>query len=62
VALRFTVIMDDLETIEGMGIVVRVCPPGGAEPAGMGVVFTELGPFTSSTTRDTRAEIQRRAR
>jgi uncharacterized protein (TIGR02266 family) len=42
VALRFTVIMDDLETIEGIGMVVRVAPPGGSEPAGMGVVFTEL--------------------
>jgi uncharacterized protein (TIGR02266 family) len=42
VALRFTVIMEDLETIEGMGVVVRLSPPGGAEPAGMGVVFTEL--------------------
>ncbi len=42
VALKFTVIMDDLETIEGVGIVVRRTPKGGAEPAGMGVVFTEL--------------------
>jgi uncharacterized protein (TIGR02266 family) len=42
VALKFTVIMDDLETIEGVGIVVRRGPKGGGEPAGMGVVFTEL--------------------
>lgn len=42
VALKFTVIMDDLETIEGVGIVVRKVPKGGGEAAGMGVVFTEL--------------------
>jgi uncharacterized protein (TIGR02266 family) len=42
VALRFTVIMDEIETIEGQGQVVRVVPAGGAEPSGMGVVFTEL--------------------
>jgi uncharacterized protein (TIGR02266 family) len=42
VALRFTVILDDFETIEGEGEVVRVVQPGGAEPAGVGVVFTSL--------------------
>ena len=36
VNLRFTVIMDDIETIEGTGEVVRV------EKDGMGVVFREL--------------------
>lgn len=36
VNLKFTIIMDDLETIEGIGEVVRV------EPHGMGVVFTSL--------------------
>ena len=36
VNLRFTVIMDDIETIEGIGEVVRV------EKDGMGVVFREL--------------------
>ncbi len=36
VNLRFTVIMDDIETIEGLGEVVRV------EKDGMGVVFKEL--------------------
>lgn len=36
VNLRFTVIMDDIETIEGVGEVVRV------EKDGMGVVFKEL--------------------
>jgi Tfp pilus assembly protein PilZ len=38
VNLRFTLIMDDIETIEGTGEVVRV----EAEPAGMGIVFCEL--------------------
>ncbi len=38
VNLRFTVIMDDIETIEGVGEVVRVDD----DPSGMGVVFTEL--------------------
>ena len=38
VNLRFTVIMDDLETIEGIGEVVRVS----AKPPGMGVVFVTL--------------------
>lgn len=42
VNLKFTVIMDDLETIEGQGEVVRVVKPGKNEPAGMGVVFTQL--------------------
>ncbi len=48
VALRFTVIDEELETIEGEGEVVRVVAPGGSDPAGMGVVFTQL----SSVSRD----------
>lgn len=44
VNLRFTVIMDDIETIEGTGEVVRV----EAEPAGMGVVFRELTNYSQS--------------
>ncbi len=36
--LRFTVIMDDIETIEGVGEVVRVQH----DPPGMGVVFTRI--------------------
>jgi hypothetical protein len=36
VNLRFTVIMDDIETIEGVGEVIRV----ETDPPGMGVVFT----------------------
>ncbi|MBT8492349.1 MAG: PilZ domain-containing protein [Deltaproteobacteria bacterium] len=39
VNLRFTVIVDDLETIEGVGEVVR----SSDDPPGMGVVFTKLG-------------------
>ena len=44
VNLRFTVIMDDIETIEGTGEVVRV----EAEPAGMGVVFRELTSYSQN--------------
>ena len=40
VNLRFTVIMDDIETIEGVGEVVRV------EKDGMGVVFRELSSYS----------------
>ncbi|MEW5739336.1 MAG: PilZ domain-containing protein [Myxococcota bacterium] len=42
VNLRFTVILEELETIEGIGEVVRVVPAGTGEPQGMGVVFTQL--------------------
>ncbi len=42
VALRFSVIIDEIETVEGIGEVVRVVPPGAAQPSGMGVVFVEL--------------------
>ena len=38
VNLKFTVIMDDIETIEGVGEVVRVQN----DPPGIGVVFTSL--------------------
>jgi Tfp pilus assembly protein PilZ len=44
VNLRFTVIMDDIETIEGTGEVVRVEP----DPAGMGVVFRELTSYSQN--------------
>src|ERR1700723_1294622 len=40
VNLRFTVIMDDIETIEGIGEVVRA----ESDPSGMGVVFGALSP------------------
>ena len=46
VALRFTVVLDELESIEGIGQVVRVVPAGGPEPSGMGVVFTELSRYS----------------
>ena len=42
VELRFTVIDEDMETIEGIGEVTRVIAAGGDKPPGMGVVFTEL--------------------
>jgi uncharacterized protein (TIGR02266 family) len=42
VNLKFTVIMDDIETIEGVGQVVRVQE----DPPGMGVVFTELSQYS----------------
>ena len=44
VNLRFTVIMDDIETIEGVGEVVRVHQ----DPPGMGVVFTELSSYSKN--------------
>ena len=46
VDLRFTVIVEDFESIEGIGEVVRVVPPGQSEPPGMAVVFTELTEFS----------------
>ncbi|WP_053233354.1 PilZ domain-containing protein [Sandaracinus amylolyticus] len=42
VNLKFTVIMDDIETIEGIGEVVRVQH----DPSGMGVVFRELSQYS----------------
>ena len=42
VNLRFTVIMDDIETIEGVGEVMRV----EKDPPGMGVVFRELSGYS----------------
>lgn len=42
VDLRFTVIMDEIETIEGIGEVVRVQK----DPPGMGVVFTKLSQYS----------------
>jgi hypothetical protein len=44
VNLRFTVIMDDIETVEGVGEVVRV----EKDPPGMGVVFRELSGYSKS--------------
>ncbi len=42
VQLTFTVIMDDVATIEGLGQVVRVQD----DPPGMGVAFTELTKYS----------------
>lgn len=42
VNLHFTVIMDDIEAIEGTGEVVRVDD----DPPGMGVVFTEISSYS----------------
>jgi uncharacterized protein (TIGR02266 family) len=43
VHLRFSVILDELELVEGVGEVVRVVAPGAPGVAsGMGVVFVEL--------------------
>jgi alpha-L-fucosidase len=42
VNLKFTVVMDGIETIEGEGEVVRV----EHDPAGMGVVFRKLGHYS----------------
>jgi uncharacterized protein (TIGR02266 family) len=44
VNLKFTVIMDDIETIEGTGEVVR----NSDDPKGMGVVFTSLTSYSKS--------------
>jgi hypothetical protein len=44
VDLRFTVIMDEVETIDGVGEVVRVQ----TDPPGMGVVFTELNQYSQN--------------
>jgi uncharacterized protein (TIGR02266 family) len=44
VNLRFTVIMDELESIEGIGEVVRVT----REPPGMGVAFVELTSYSQN--------------
>ena len=48
VSLKFTVILDELETLEGVGEVVRVVPAAGGAPGGMGVVFVELSSYSRS--------------
>ena len=43
VKLKFSVIVEDFETIEGEGEVVRAVKEGsGSSPSGIGVVFTSL--------------------
>lgn len=44
VTLRFTVVMDDVEVIEGVGEVVRV----ETDPPGMGVVFRKLSKYSEA--------------
>jgi uncharacterized protein (TIGR02266 family) len=43
VTLRFTVVTDDVEVIEGVGEVVRV----ETDPPGMGVVFKKLSKYSA---------------
>ena len=43
VDLRFTVVMDGIETIDGVGEVVRI----ETDPPGMGVVFKELSRYSA---------------
>ena len=54
VNLRFTVIMEDIETIEGLGVVVRV----EENPAGMGVVFRELNAYSRDLIDDPSDEVK----
>jgi len=44
VNLKFTVILDEIETIEGVGEVVRVSH----NPSGMGVAFVELTSYSQN--------------
>lgn len=46
VKLRFTVMLDKIETIEGEGEVVRVVKPSGKQKGGMGIVFTKLTQYS----------------
>jgi hypothetical protein len=42
ISLKFTIVLDQIETIEGTGVVVRV----ESDPPGMGVVFKELDGYS----------------
>jgi hypothetical protein len=57
VQLRFTVIMDELEIIEGIGEVVRMS----ARPRGMGVVFIELTGYSQDLIAKLITQQSRRA-
>ncbi len=46
VQLRFTLLIDEIETIEGEGEVVRIVPGTGKSKSGMGVVFTSLSGYS----------------
>jgi Tfp pilus assembly protein PilZ len=52
VNLKFTVIMDGIETIEGEGQVVRV----EQNPPGMGVVFRKLGHYSQKLVENLLAQ------
>ena len=56
VNLKFTVLADDVETIDGVGEVVRMQN----DPPGMGVVFTELTPASEKLIES--LLVQRRGR
>ncbi|MBI5495551.1 MAG: TIGR02266 family protein [Deltaproteobacteria bacterium] len=60
VDLRFTVIADELETVEGLGTVVRAVAPGGAEAAGMGIAFDDLTPQSQAVVNRLTRDIPRR--
>lgn len=47
VRLKFTILADDLETIEGVGLVVRSVPEG--ELPGMGIAFSGLTSASRAT-------------
>ena len=46
VQLRFTLLLEEIETIEGEGEVVRVVKPNKKGRGGMGVVFTTLSGYS----------------
>lgn len=46
VQLRFTLLLEEIETIEGEGEVVRVVKAGPRTKPGMGVVFTSLNAYS----------------
>jgi Tfp pilus assembly protein PilZ len=50
VDLKFSIILDEVEGIEGIGEVIRRCESP-ADEAGMGVVFTELTSFSEQVIR-----------
>jgi len=59
VNLKFSVIMDELECIEGVGKVVRVVPPGGKDTPGMGVVFTHLTRYSQNLIERLLARVEK---
>ncbi|MEW5851523.1 MAG: PilZ domain-containing protein [Myxococcota bacterium] len=61
VDLRFTVIDDEIETVEGVGVVARVVAPGTAQAAGMGVTFERLTPASQQVVARLTARAKRGA-